>query len=139
MMPDLMYKDMADNGAQRLSMLGPVIETRTPVQENHIGQRASMSKLLGLGKTHALEQPEQVEFALSLHVVEHIVFREILYPDDDIAGKIVKGLGQARIGLCGQRIKFLERWRFEAAQLLQRKPVTWQRSIPWAVIALTVV
>jgi hypothetical protein len=67
-----------------------------------------MGKLLGLGKTHALEQPEQVEFALSLHVIEHIVFREILHPDDDIAGKIMEGLGHARIGLCGQRIKFLE-------------------------------
>ena len=114
MMPDLMYEDMADNGAQRLSMLGPVIENGTPVEEDHIGQRPGMSKLLAMGETHALEQPEQVEFALSLHVIEHIVFREILHPDDDIAGKIAKGLGQARIGLCGQRIKFLERWRFEA-------------------------
>ena len=139
MMPDLMYEDMADNGAQRLSMLDPVIENGSPVEEDHIGQRPSMGKFLGLGKTHALKQTEQVEFALSLHVIEHIVFREILHPDDDIAGKIVKSLGQARIGLCGQRIKFLERWRFEAAQLLQRKPVTWQRSIPWAVIAFTVV
>jgi hypothetical protein len=139
MMPDLMYEDMADNGAQRLSMLSPVVENGSPIEEDHIGQRPSMGKLLGLGKTHASEQPEQVEFALSLQVIEHIVFREILHPDDDIAGKIVKGLGQAPIGLCGQRIKFLERWRFEAAQLLQRKPVTWQRSIPWAVIALTVV
>ena len=139
MMADLMDEDMADDGAQRLFMLGPVIENRTPIEEDHIGERAGMRELLRLGNTHALEQPEQVELALGLHVGKHIVFREILHPDDDIAGKIVKGLGQARIGLCSQRVKFLERWCFEAAQFMQRKPVAWQRSIPWAVMALTVV
>jgi hypothetical protein len=139
MMADLMDEDMADDGAQRLFMLGPVIENGTPVEEDHIGERAGMRELLRLSKTHALEQPEQVELALGLHVGEHFVLREILNPDDDIAGKVVKGLRQARIGLFGQRVKFLERWRFEAAQLLQRKPVTWQRSIPWAVMAFTVV
>lgn len=139
MMADLMDEHMADDGAQRLSMLGPVIENGTPVEEDHIGERAGLRELLGLGKTQALEEPEQVEFALGLYVAEHIVFREILHPDDDIAGKVVKALWQTRIRLCGQRVEFLERWRFEAAQLMQRKPVAWQRSIPWAVMAFTVV
>lgn len=130
MMADLMDEDMADDDAQRLFMLGPVIENGTPVEEDHIGECAGLRQLLALGKAYALEQPEQIEFALGLHIGEHIVFREILHPDDDIAGKIVKGPGQARIGFSGQRVKLLERWRFEAAQLMQRKPVTWQRSIP---------
>lgn len=139
MMADLMDEDMADDGAQRLLMLGPVIENGTAVEEDHIGECPGLRQLLALGKAYALEQSEQVEFALGLHVAQHIVFREILHPDDDIAGKIVKGLRQARIGLCGQRVKVLERGRFEAAQLMQRKPVAWQKSIPWAVMAFTVV
>jgi hypothetical protein len=130
MMADLVDEHMADYGAQRLFMLGPVIENGTPVEEDHIGERACMREFLGLRQAYTVEQPEQVELALGLHIGEHIVFREILHPDDDIAGKIVKALRQTTIGLGGQRIKLLERRRFEKAQLLQRKPVAWQISIP---------
>ena len=57
MMSDLMYEDMADNGAQRISMLGPVIENGTPVEEDHIGKCPGMRELLGLGEAGSLEQP----------------------------------------------------------------------------------
>ena len=139
MMTDLMNEHMSDDVAQRLVMLGPVIENGSPVEENHIGQCAGMGELLALRETGALEQAEKVEFALRLHVGQHIVFREILYPDDDIAGEIMKSLWQTCISLRRECVKILERRRFEAAQLMQRKPVAWQISIPSAVIAFTVV
>lgn len=115
MMADLMNEHMGDDGAQGLLMLGPVIENGTPVEEDHIGKCAGMREFLGLGEAGSLEQPEEIELALGLQVVEHIVFGEILHPDDDVAGKVVEGRGQTRIGLGGQRVKFLERRRFEAA------------------------
>lgn len=139
MMADLMDQHMGDDGAQSLVMLGPVIEDGTAIEEDHVGEHPRMAEFLALGETGALEQAEQVELALSLHVVQHIVLREILYSEYNIAGEIVESLGQARIGLRGQRVEILERRRFEAAQFMQRKPVAWQISIPSAVIAFTVV
>jgi hypothetical protein len=139
MMTDLVNEHMSDDVAQRLVMLGPVIENGSPVEEHHVGQCAGMSELLALCQTGALEQAEQIELALRLHVVQHIVFREILHPYDDIAGEIMKCLRQACVSLRRECVKILERRRFEAAQLMQRKPVAWQISIPSAVIAFTVV
>jgi hypothetical protein len=138
MMADLVNEHMGDDGAQGLLMLGPVVENRAAVEEDHVGQRARMGQLLAMGEADTLEQAEQVEVA-GLHVGEDIVIREILDPYDDIAGKLVKSPGQARISLACERVQFLERWRFEAVQFMQRKPVAWQRSNPSAVIALTVV
>ena len=139
MMADLVNEHMGDDGAERLLVLGPIIEDGAAIEEDHVGKGARMGHLLAMGEPHALEQAEQVEFARGLHVFEHIVIREILDPDDDIAGQIVKSLGQARIGFARQRVQILERWRFEAVQFMQRKPVAWQRSNPSAVIAFTVV
>jgi hypothetical protein len=139
MMTDLVNEHMGDDVAERLVVLGPVIENGAPVEEDHIGQCAGMSELLALREAGALEQAEQIELALCLHIVQHIVFREILYPDDDIAGEIMKILRQACVSIRRECVKILERRRFEAAQLMQRKPVAWQISIPSAVIAFTVV
>lgn len=139
MMTDLMDEHMGDDVAQCLMMLGPVIENGAPIEEDHVGQHPGMGELLALREAGALEQAEQIELALGLHVVQHVVFREILHPDDDIAGEIMKSLRQARVSFRCECVKILERRRFEAAQLMQRKPVAWQISIPSAVIAFTVV
>jgi hypothetical protein len=139
MMTDLVNEHMSDDGAQAFLVLSPVIENGTAIEEDHIGERARMTHLLAMREAHALEQAEQIEFALGLHVSQHIVFREVRDPYDDIAGKLVKSPGQARISLACERVQFLERWRFEAVQFMQRKPVAWQRSNPSAVIAFTVV
>lgn len=139
MMADLVNEHMRDDGAQGLLVLGPVIENGTAVEEDHIGKRARMTHLLAMSEAQALEQAEQIEFTLGLHGSQHIVFREVCHADDDIAGDLMKGPGQTRIGVCRECIEFLERRRFEAAQFMQRKPVAWQISNPSAVIAFTVV
>jgi hypothetical protein len=134
-----MNKDVGDDGAQGILVLGPVIENGPAIKEDHVGERSRMSHLLAMGEAHALEQAEQVELAFGLHVAEHVIVRKVLDPDDDVAGQIMKGFRQARISICRERIQFLERWRFEDVQFMQRKPVAWQRSNPSAVIAFTVV
>ena len=98
-----------------------------------------MRQLFAMGEADALEQAEQVELALGLELALNVVIRKLFDPDDDIAGQLVKSAGQARIGLAGQRVKILERRRFEAVQIMQRKPVASQRSSPSAVMAFTVV
>ncbi len=138
MMADLVNEHMGDDGAQGLLVLGPVIENGAAVEEDHVGQRTGMSQLLAMGESYPLEQAEQVEVA-GFHVGEDIVIREILDPYDDIAGELMESLGQARISLACERVQILERRRFEAGQFMQRKPVAWQRSSPWAVMAFTVV
>lgn len=138
MMADLVNQDMADDGAQRFLVLGPVIEDGPAIEEDHVGQHAGMGKLLAMGEAGALEQAEQVEL-VGLHVAQYIVIRKILDPDDDIAGQLMEGSWQTRIGLLGQRVEILERRGFEARQIMQRKPVASQRSSPSAVMALTVV
>ena len=98
-----------------------------------------MGQFLAMREANALEETEQVEFALRLHLVQYFVFRKVLDPDDEIAGEIMKRLRQARIRIGRQCVEVLERWRFEAGQFMQRKPVAWQISSPSAVIAFTVV
>ena len=139
MMTDLVNEDVGDDGAQGLLVVGPVIENGPAIKEDHVGERSRMSHLLAMGEAHAVEQAEQIELALGLHVVEHVVIRKVLDPDDDVAGELMKGFRQARIGVRRECIQFLERGRFEAVQFMQRKPVAWQRSNPSAVIAFTVV
>jgi hypothetical protein len=73
-----------------------------------------MSHLLAMGEPRALKQAEEVELALGLHVGEHVVVRKVLDPDDDVAGELMKGIRQARIGVCRESIQILERRRFEA-------------------------
>lgn len=139
MMSDLVNEHMGDDGAQGLLVLGPVFENGPAIEEDHVGERSRMSHLLAVSEAYALEQAEEVELALGLQVIEHVVVRKVLDPDDNVAGELMKGFRQARIGVCRERIQFLERWRFEDVQFMQRKPVAWQRSNPSAVIASTVV
>ena len=138
-MPDLMNEYMGDDAAQGLLVLGPIVENGPTIEEDHVGERSRMSHLLAMGEAHTLEKSEEVELAFGLHVVEHVVIRKVRDPDDNVAGKLMKGFRQARIGVRCERIQILERRRFEAVQFMQRKPVAWQRSNPSAVIAFTVV
>ena len=139
MMADLVNEHMGDDRAQRIPVLGPIIEDGPAIEEDHVGKRSRMGQLLAMREAHALEKAEQIEFALGLHLVEHVVVGKVLDPDDDIAGRDRERLRQARISIGGQRIQVLERGRFEDVQFMQRKPVAAQKSNPSADIAFTVV
>src|SRR3954466_7523128 len=58
---DLVDEDMADDMAERLVVLGPVIEDWPPVQPDHVGQPRDVVIAL-LRQAGALEQAEQIEF-----------------------------------------------------------------------------
>src|SRR5260370_4971452 len=81
MVPDLVNQHMADDMAQRLVMLGPIIQDRAAIQPDHVGQPRDVV-IAAERQTDALEQAEQVEFAFSGHLVENLVGREVVDPDD---------------------------------------------------------
>ena len=58
-----------------------------------LGSRA-MSSLLLVRQADALEQAEQVEFALRLHLVEHLVGRKIVDADDHALAQRSKPFGR---------------------------------------------
>ena len=72
---------MADDMAERLVMFGPVIQDRPAVEPDHIGQPGDVV-IAAERQADALKQAEQVEFARGLHLIEHLVGREIVDADD---------------------------------------------------------
>ncbi len=59
----------------------------------------------------ALEQAEQVEFALRPHVAKHLLGREVLDPDHQVFAKRAELGRQPGIGLRRQRFEFGQRRR----------------------------
>ena len=49
-----------------------------------------MGELFALSETGALEETEKIEFAFGLHLVQHVIFRKVLYSEYNIAGAVVE-------------------------------------------------
>ncbi len=60
----------------------------------------------------ALEQAEQVEFALRVHLVENLIGRKLVDADDYVLAQPAKGLRQALENLVRHGFHFGEGWRF---------------------------
>ena len=112
MMPDLVDQHMADDVAERLLMLGPVVQDRTPVEPDHVGQAGDVAMALK-GQAGALKQAEQVEFALGLHLVQHLVGREIVDADDHAFAQLAKTRRQALEYLVRHGFHLGQRGRFQ--------------------------
>src|SRR5215831_4870008 len=110
MMTDLMYQHMFDDGAERLVVLGPIVENWTTIEPNHV-RHLHGGALRTERQANALKQAEQVEFGFGAHLIEHVVGGEIVDPNDDIGGEIAKALRQAPKHLAGQDFKFCQRGR----------------------------
>jgi hypothetical protein len=68
---------------ERFIVLGPVVDDGTAVEPDQIGQSGNV--ILALERQAcALEQSEQIIFAVGFHLVQHLVGREILDEDDEI-------------------------------------------------------
>jgi hypothetical protein len=91
-----------------------------------------------MGEAHAMEEPEKLELALRTHIVENIVGRKVVDPDDEIAAEVAEFLGQLLVGGARQSVELSEGRGLEGAQLSQRKPVDWQNVTPCSALALTV-
>ncbi len=83
-------------------MLGPIVEDRAAVEEDHVGQAAGFGHGLILRQAQALEQAHDVEGGLGSEIVENIVGGEVLHPENDVAAQPTKRLWQALEGNCRQ-------------------------------------
>src|SRR5581483_6641255 len=118
MMADLVHQDVRDDRAERFVVLGPVVEDRPAVEPDHVGH-LHRGAFRAEGHADSLEQAEQVEFGLGLEVVENIVGREILDPDDEAFAERAEFFRQPAIGFRGDYFDLFERGR------LGRSPGQW--------------
>ena len=68
MMADLVNQNMGDDFAQRVGMLGPIVENRPAVEPDPVGHLAGMRDDTIIGHPDPLEQPHQIKGALKRHV-----------------------------------------------------------------------
>ena len=94
--------------AQRFLVFGPVVQDRPAVEPDHVGQAGDVV-IAAERQAYALEQAEQVEFALRLHLVEHLVGRKIVDADDHALAQGSKARGQALENLVRHGFHFRER------------------------------
>ena len=81
-----MDEDVSDDVAQRLIVLGPVVENRPPVEADTVRQFAGFH-CETLRDASALKEAEQVERRFQRHVLEYVVVWEILDLDH---GKLLR-------------------------------------------------
>src|SRR5208282_578520 len=111
MMTDLVHQHMLDDRAERFVMLGPVIEDRAAIQPDHVGhlhRRAFDTER----QTDALEQTEQIELALRVHFIEHLIAREIIDLNDEVGAQVAKFARQMAKHLAGEDFELRERGCF---------------------------
>ena len=113
MMADLMDENVGDNGAQRVAMLGPVIENGPAVEEHYIGKPSGLLEGLVVREADALEQSQEIELALGLHFVQHLVGRKVLDTNEEPAAEGAKALRKSVEGMSGEGLDLGECWRFE--------------------------
>ncbi len=98
MMADFMYKDMSDDGAERLLVLRPEVKDRAAVEPDHVGKLSGHRARRGLGSAAAAKQPQKVEFAFAVHCIERFIVGKILDPDHNASQRRWNSSG--RVGEC---------------------------------------
>ena len=111
MMADLVYQHVAHDMAQRLLMFGPVIQDRPAVQPDHVGQPRDVV-IAAERQADALKQAEQVEFALSLHLVENLIGWKIVDADDHALAQAAKARRKTLENFVRHGFHLGKRWRF---------------------------
>src|SRR6516162_9060531 len=114
MVPDLVHQHVLDDGAQRLVVLGPIVEDRPPVEPDHV-RHLHRRALVPEREADPLEQAEQVELALGPQIVEHLIGRKILDPNDQVLAQCAELARQVAIGHDRDGLDLLERGCLEGA------------------------
>src|ERR1700730_4060603 len=99
MMADFVHQNMGDDGAERLFVLSPEVEDRAAVEQYHVWKLSGHRGRLGLGAPAAAKQPQQVEFARTVHLVERFIIGKILDADHYAvaeAAKVFRQGGESR-------------------------------------------
>src|SRR5712691_4333652 len=112
MMADLVHQHVGDERAQGLVVFGPVVEHRAAIEKDHVGhlhRRAFVAER----QADAVEQAEQVELALRLHLLEHLVAGEIVDPDDEVLAQRAEPRGQPAERRDGERLELAEARRLD--------------------------
>ncbi len=110
MVADLVDQHMSDDVAQRLLVLGPIVEDGAAIERDAVRPLAGRG-VPALGDAAALEQAEQVERRLQREIVHDLVGRELGDLDDDLAGELAEFAGQVGVGFQRQKLEFLKRGR----------------------------
>jgi hypothetical protein len=114
MVTDLMDEHMRHDRSQALAMLRPVIEDRTAVEENHVGEPAALVDRSREGEADPLKQAEQVELRFRPHFSQHFVGGEVIDSDDELAAEVSKLPRQTLECFRGESLEIGERGCFEA-------------------------
>src|ERR1700731_1998746 len=90
MMADFMHENMGNDGAERLFVFRPEVEDRAAVEPHHVWKLSGHRGRLGLGAAAAAKQPQQLEFARAVHLVERFIVGKILDADDNAVATAAK-------------------------------------------------
>ena len=112
MMTDLVHQDVPDDRAQRFVVVGPVIEDRPAIEPDHI-RHLHRRAFAAERQADALEQAEQIELALGVHLLEHFVGRKIIDLNNQIDAQIAKPARQMPKDFTGENFDLGERRRLQ--------------------------
>jgi 4a-hydroxytetrahydrobiopterin dehydratase len=108
MVADFVDKDVAHDVAQGLAVLGPVIENRPAVEEDH-GLLWRVRSGLQIGEVGTGKQPQDLELAFEIHLVDDILVGKVLDHEHDVAGERAEFLRQARERLERETLEIVQR------------------------------
>jgi hypothetical protein len=94
--------------AQALLVLGPIIEDRTAVEPDHVGELARVHHAATLGEADATEESQQIEGRLAAHLPHGLVIGEILDADHHALAEAAEFLRQTGIGVLCQGFEIVE-------------------------------
>ncbi len=129
MMTDLMDENMGHDLAEGVVMLAPIVEDRAAVEKHHVRQHGGIHHAFSR-EIDAVVKAEQVERRGDAETVEHLVGREILDANDEVAGELAKRVRQPPVGGVGDGLELGERRRlgpvpFDAAVQGARLFIGW--------------
>src|SRR5690606_18613442 len=105
---DFVDEDVGDDFAQRVGVLGPVVENGAAVEPDAVGHLAGLRDDAVIGQTDALEQAHQIEGAVELHILADLFGGKFGDPAFDVARHGAEGLGEGLQGLDGERLEIIE-------------------------------
>src|SRR5271168_799788 len=97
MMADLVNQDVRDDRPQRLFALAPEIQQRPAVEPDHVGKSARFVERRPLRQAPAAKQPEQIEFAGRVHLLERFVIGKIDDLNDEPLAELAEWGRQIRV------------------------------------------
>lgn len=109
MMADLVDQHMAYDPVQRLVMLGPIVEDRAAVEEDH-GLDAVHAHAFLRSETGSVKEAKKIELRFQPHALNHVFAGKILHHKNDVGGQIAEFLRQPGECLPRHAFEIVEGW-----------------------------